>query len=231
MDSGKQIEAIATLDDPVRRRLYDYVVASGRAVGREEAATATATGRPLVAFHLDRLAAEGLLQVEYRRLSGRTGRGAGRPNKLYRRADRSFGVELPPRRYQLAAELMAAAIDGTGEPARLALRRVARQRGAELALEAHREGAATDPALGVAVAALMTLGFEPFVDDTAVVRLRNCPFRGLVPEHQDATCGMNLALVQGLLDGLGAEVAARRHDPQPDECCVRFPAAGAARSG
>src|SRR6478752_9232548 len=95
------IEAIAALDEPVRRRLYEHVASSGRAVDRDEAASATGVSRSLAAFHLDRLAALGLLTVEYRRLSGRTGRGAGRPNKLYRRAAREFGVQLPPRRYEL----------------------------------------------------------------------------------------------------------------------------------
>ena len=89
------IDAIALLDEPVRRKLYDWVVRQGRPVGRDEAATETGVSRALTAFHLDRLANAGLLATEFRRLSGRTGPGAGRPSKLYMRSDRDISVSRP----------------------------------------------------------------------------------------------------------------------------------------
>src|SRR5260370_27054776 len=76
---------IAVLGDPVRRRLYDYVAAQDHEVSRGEAAEATGVQRPLAAFHLDRLAEAGLVNVTFRRTTGRSGPGAGRPAKLYRR--------------------------------------------------------------------------------------------------------------------------------------------------
>ena len=82
------VAGVAALADPVRRRLYEHVVSRAGAVGRDEAAAAAGIKRPLAAFHLDKLVAEGLLDVEYRRLTGKTGPGAGRPAKLYRRATR-----------------------------------------------------------------------------------------------------------------------------------------------
>jgi len=94
------IGAVALLEEPNRRRLYDLVVAGREAVGRDEAAAALAMSRELAAFHLDRLVEAGLLETEYRRRSGRTGPGAGRPAKLYRRADAEMadkggsGIEL-----------------------------------------------------------------------------------------------------------------------------------------
>ena len=56
---------------------------SDEPVGREQ--TAADTGIPLhtARFHLERLVDEGLLATEFRRLSGRSGPGAGRPAKLY----------------------------------------------------------------------------------------------------------------------------------------------------
>jgi hypothetical protein len=41
----EDIDAIAALQDPVRRRLYEYVVAQGREVGRNEAAEAAGVAR------------------------------------------------------------------------------------------------------------------------------------------------------------------------------------------
>src|SRR5579871_3156353 len=95
-DLTKEIESIAALDEPVRRRLYLYVAANGDS-SRDDAARAAGISRSLAAFHLDKLVEEGLLEAVYRRLSGRSGPGAGRPSKLYRRSRREVHIDLPPR--------------------------------------------------------------------------------------------------------------------------------------
>src|SRR5437773_10194006 len=82
----RAIASAAVLGELVRRALYEYVAGSDAAVDRDAAAAAVGVGRPLAAFHLDRLVAAGLLDVEYRRRSGRSGPGAGRPAKFYRRS-------------------------------------------------------------------------------------------------------------------------------------------------
>src|SRR4051812_21459497 len=105
------IGAIALLDEPVRRALYEHVAAAGQATSRDEAATAAGVSRALAAFHLDRLVDGGLLVAEYRRLSGRTGPGAGRPAKLYRRAPGDVTVSLPDRRYEVPALVFAETIE------------------------------------------------------------------------------------------------------------------------
>src|ERR687886_812552 len=106
----QDLEAISLLQDPARRGLYEYVASANREVSRNEAAEAVGLQRTLAAFHLDRLAGAGLLEVTYRRLTGRTGPGAGRPAKLYTRASAEYAVSLPPRQYDLAAELLAEAV-------------------------------------------------------------------------------------------------------------------------
>ena len=105
------LAAVSALGEPTRRALYEYVAAAGAWVGRDAAADAVGLERGTAAHHLDRLAADGLLDVDYRRLSGRQGPGAGRPSKLYRRARRDVEVTLPPRDYGLLARLLAAAVD------------------------------------------------------------------------------------------------------------------------
>src|SRR5512139_1666519 len=104
------IDAVAALGEPTRHALYDLVAGSAEPVGRDDAVTALGISRELAAFHLDRLVEAGLLETEYRRRSGRTGPGAGRPAKLYRRAGHEIEVSLPPRRYDRAAALMATAL-------------------------------------------------------------------------------------------------------------------------
>ena len=73
-----RVAALAALDDPTRRALFD-LVARTSAVSRDAAADALGISRRDAAFHLDRLAEQGLLAVEYRRPPGRSGPGAGRP--------------------------------------------------------------------------------------------------------------------------------------------------------
>ena len=81
-----RVAAVSALDEPIRRALFDHVSRADSPVSRDDAADALGLARSTAAFHLDRLAEEGLLAVEFRRLTGRTGPGSGRPTKLYRRA-------------------------------------------------------------------------------------------------------------------------------------------------
>jgi predicted ArsR family transcriptional regulator len=208
------VAALSTLDDPVRRRLYEYVCARGSPVGRDEAATGVGIGRPLAAYHLDKLASEGLLTVAYERRSGRAGPGAGRPAKLYARADREISASVPPRDYGLAARLLAeaAASDATGTTART-LADAADRLGRELA---HDVADAARPIEDV----LRDRGYEPYEDDDEALRLRNCPFHVAAKRHPEVVCAMNLALIRGLLDGLGAHEVETVLEPAPGRCCV-----------
>lgn len=217
-----QVSAVSLLAEPTRRALYEHVVASDDAVGREAAAAAVGVSRSLAAFHLDRLAEEGLLEVEYRRLSGRSGPGAGRPAKVYRRATRQVDVTLPPRRYALAAEVLADAIERV-EPgvARAAVAAAARDGGRRLAeaLPVQLPGReARAKRLESLVGLLDDAGFEPYTDGDEI-RVRNCPFHPLAANHVDMVCGLSGELVGGAAETLGLDVPVRL-DPRPGECCV-----------
>lgn len=217
---------LAVLAEPARRRLYLYVAPRQEPVGRDEAARAVGISRALAAFHLDRLVEDGLLETEYRRLSGRTGPGAGRPAKLYRRARTEIAVSLPQRDYRLAAQLLAEAIDrpGGADP-RAALRDAAREHGQVLGAAA-RSLAGEDADAPRQVAALEHVladaGFEPQRSEAGVIRLGNCPFHALATSHRDLTCGMNLAMLDAVLEGLGSDDLTASLDPQPGRCCVAF---------
>ncbi|MFF1696342.1 helix-turn-helix transcriptional regulator [Streptomyces sp. NPDC058257] len=219
----KDIDAIAVLQDPVRRRLYEYVAGQGREVGRNEAAEAAGVARTLAAHHLDKLTEAGLLESGSRRLTGRSGPGAGRPAKVYTRARAEHSVSLPARDYRTAAELLAEAAEQVGLDA--ALCAAARRRGETL-----RGSAAPCGGLDEAVEMLSARGYEPHREvaeakdvegaDVAprVVRMRNCPFHAVAERFPPLVCGMNLALLEGLL-GEGGPVRARM-DARPGECCV-----------
>jgi predicted ArsR family transcriptional regulator len=216
--------AICGLDDAVRRRLYDYVAGRPGRVSRDEAASAMGVGRPLAAYHLDRLVAIGLLEAGYERPGGRSGPGAGRPAKVYARSDREFAVTVPPREYELAAQLLTEAVASDhGGAAREGLLQAAEIMGAEMGRAARGEGEpARDgrPAWEAMRAALETHQFEPVGDDAGRLALRNCPFHHLAVQHPDVVCAMNLALIEGLAKGLGTDGLRPVLEPRPGRCCV-----------
>jgi predicted ArsR family transcriptional regulator len=234
------LASLSSLDDPVRRRLYEVVCERTEPVGRDEAANAAGVGRALAVYHLDKLVEAGLLTACYQRPPGRSGPGAGRPAKLYMRSDREFAVTVPPREYELAARLLVQAVEADpGGNSRAALLEAARRLGAELGSRfrpgvADRTGVAgragvadldrvADPDGGGGAdldEALARHGYEPRRGKDGVIRLRNCPFYHLAEHHRDVVCGMNLGLIEGILAGLGAEGLRPVLDPQPGHCCV-----------
>ncbi len=213
---GPDLASLSSLDDPVRRRLYEVVTRQPGPVSRDEAASAAGIGRALAVYHLDKLVESGLLIASYSRPPGRSGPGAGRPAKLYARSGREFAVTVPPREYELAARLLLQAVEADpGGRSRAALAEAARRLGTELG-GAFRPDAAERDVEGV----LTQQGYEPCRGGDGVIRLRNCPFHQLAEQHRDVVCRMNLALVEGLVAGLGAGGWHPALDPRPGHCCV-----------
>ncbi len=194
------LEAIGALREPARRAVYEYVAARAEPASRNDVAEAVGIGRTLAAFHLDKLAEAGLLETTTAARVG--GPGAGRPAKLYHRSAAELTVTLPPRDYRLLADVLASAVERSGvEPAAYA---AAREQGAKLAG-------------GELMPRLTELGYEPFEDADRTIRLRNCPFHVQAQTHPGLVCGLNLALLEGLVADDERDV---RLDPGPTGCCV-----------
>lgn len=222
-DRDDELAALAALAEPLRRRLYLHVVAQPGPVSREAAAAAVDVPRSVAAFHLDKLAELGLLEVDYRRPPGRSGPGAGRPAKLYRRSAKEFSFSAPERRYNVAASLLARALLEACHDAVApteALAGVARDYGRALAGEA-KAGRSPSPGklLERLAGVLSAHGYEPHLEN-GVMTLANCPFRALAEEHRELVCHMNLDVIAGLLEALGGPNAIARLDPAPGRCCV-----------
>lgn len=215
--SAADLTRLAVLQDPLRRRLYMFVAGQGEPVGRDAAAAAVGISRRLAAFHLDKIADAGLLDVSYRRLTDRRGPGAGRPAKLYARSRNEVTVSLPPRDYELVAVILAAAAARLGDPAVAAAADAARDTGAALAA-AHAPRAPATSARRCLNDLLSSLGYEPYVEH-GLTRLRNCPFHRAAARHRDLICTANLHLLRGAIEHLGAAITAEL-DPRRHECCV-----------
>ena len=229
-DKVDGVQAISALGEPSRRALYDMVAASDGWVSRDQAADATGMERGTAAHHLDRLAGEGLLEVDYKRLTGRSGPGAGRPAKMYRRADRDFGVSLPPRDYRLAGRLLARAVDRSrneNTPIIDALAQEAasegRKWGETIRSRLHgATGRTASTRRNAIVDVLETQGFEPVVADDGTVHLRNCPFDYLATEHTDLICNMNVCLIGSTVEVVGRSGLNAQLSPHEGQCCVKL---------
>lgn len=205
-DHNADIGPLASLAEPVRRALYEFAAGSSRPVSRDEAAAAVDVSRQVAAYHLDRLAEDGLLDYEFRRLGGRDGPGAGRPSKLYRRSNQVYEVTVPPRRYELAARILLDALR-EGAVDRRAVAKVAQRAGNEIGVRGLDQ-------------ALSDLGYEPAIEN-GQTRFRNCPFHVLKEQDRETTCELNLALVTGIIEGSGAGETAVL-EPEDGYCCVRI---------
>ena len=210
----EDLAAVASIADPQRRALLEFVSRHGGSVGRDEAAAALGIARGTAAFHLDRLVDAGLLDTEFQRRTGKSGPGAGRPAKLYRRSAGEVVVSVPERHYDLAAELLSRAVeesDVTGDPIRPTLERVSTEIGREL-------GAAA----GSMDEALHTLGYESVDDGLGGVSLSNCPFHRVARNHTATICGANAALLQGVAEGVDEHERRVAFEPREGYCCVRL---------
>ncbi|RRR47687.1 ArsR family transcriptional regulator [Mycolicibacter terrae] len=203
------LAGLSALDDPVRQRLYQYVASSDEPVAREDAAAAAGISRTLAAYHLDKLAEVGILAVSYARPAGRSGPGAGRPAKRYARTRDELSVSVPPRNYRLLAELLVTALvaDDAGTVR------------AEISAAARRAGRAGATGQGV-FEALCECGYEPAVNGDGDIELRNCPFEQLARQYTQEVCGLNLQLIQGMLEGAGELPQRAALTPCERRCCV-----------
>lgn len=224
-DLAGRVASVAVLADPIRRELYLYVSAQPAPVSRDQASDALGIARHTVKFHLDKLAEEGLLDISFKRFSERRGPGAGRPTKLYARSSRQLSVILPERRYDLAGQLLATAIESSatqGTAPADALKAAAAGWGRNVADQARATaGARASPErlLGCTCQALADEGYEPHRSGGAIV-LRNCPFDALAREHTELVCGMNLAILDAATEQLPEISLTARLEPSPDRCCV-----------
>jgi predicted ArsR family transcriptional regulator len=230
-DPGRQqMAAIALLADQLRQRLYRFVAVQPRPVTRDQAAAAVGISRKLAAFHLDKLAAAGLLETTEPDPASRRP-GPGRAPKAYRPAAVEVALTIPQRRYELLGEVLAHAIlaDGPASSARHTARQLARERGQALGerVRTQRRLGRLGPerALTVTGELLAGCGYAPA--RTATQRqllLLNCPFQQLARRAPELICGLNQQFMAGLLAGLRSRrvEAVLQSDAaaDPARCCV-----------
>jgi predicted ArsR family transcriptional regulator len=214
LDDGERLRAVASLGEPVRKDLFDLVRGSGRPLSRDDCAAELGLPRSTVRAHLDRLVEEQLLVVEFRKVGEKTGPGSGRPTKLYTAAHSEVSASVPPRHYDLAAGLLAAAVQrsiDTGADIRQCLADVARQEGRRLGSQA-----------GTIHELLVNAGYSPESDGEGGTVMANCPFHRLSQDHAGVMCALNGSLLGGALEGCGDASHTLAPDEKVSHCCARL---------
>lgn len=230
------LRELSTLADPARQSLYKAVSASDEPITRDAAATAAGISRTLAAYHLDLLVDAGLLGTTFARRDGAGGPGAGRPAKHYYRIQQERNVSVPPRNYELLADLLATAFNGDSDGVvHSALLQAADVEGRRFGAERPRQPAVPDPDAsdgsteeaeqgesdqGQLCELLEERGYEPMLESDGSIGLRNCPFHRLSRSHTDLVCGLNHALLSGVLEGRGDDSARAELCPREGRCCV-----------
>jgi predicted ArsR family transcriptional regulator len=212
-DIHEAIARLCVLDEPARWAAYLAVRHAATPLTRAEVADRAGVSSRLATFHLEKLVAEGLLEATYERDGSSA--AVGHPAKRYRPANLDVEVSIPPRRYDLAAEILAEAVDkNPADRLHAMLAEVAAEYGRQLGSEA-----SADDGDSRMLAVLRVTGYEPSVSGDDVV-LRNCPFQQVAAALPEVICRMNLALIEGVLAGAEATSFRAVLAPSAGRCCV-----------
>ena len=134
-------------------------------------------------------------------------------------------MTLPERRYDLAAQLLASAIDNVtadGTTISDSLKVAAADWGravGDQARAAAGPGADRKRLLTCICEALSECRYAPHRVGGTIV-LRNCPFDTLARNHTQLVCGMNLAMLAAVIEQLQETALSARLEPATDRCCV-----------
>jgi predicted ArsR family transcriptional regulator len=214
-DLNETIVRLCILDDPARWAAYLAVRTAGRPLTRAEVADEAGISVRLAAFHLEKLLSEGFLEATYERDESSV--GVGHPAKRYRPTGLELEVSIPPRRYDLAAEILAEALEAdSADSPRESLVDVAAEYGRQVGRRARARNGGSR-----LLTALRVIGYEPSLSGDDVV-LRNCPFRHVAQARPEIVCQMNLAFVAGVLAGTKSRSLHAVPSPSPStgRCCV-----------
>lgn len=211
MDASQLDEQIgdlaAALGDATRRGIYITVREAVDPVTAGHIAELFGIHPNVARHHLDRLVADGYLQVTRRHRSERRGPGAGRPAKYYEPTSKEIFVQFPARRYDLLAELLARIVERVApDSAAQIAEEVGREYGRELAAEVglSKDGG-FDAAVNAVAKVMMGVGFETEANVTeGVLVTRFCPFGEAASKHPEIVCKLDQGIVAGLLESTNA---------------------------
>ncbi|GAA2951391.1 MULTISPECIES: helix-turn-helix transcriptional regulator [Glutamicibacter] len=210
----RSVHAVSALADPLRAKIYEYLRRTTAPASRDAVAQALDLPRNTVSFQLERLAKEGLLTYEFRKLGETSGPGSGRPSKLYSLVTQEIEASVPHREYTLAAHIMAQAIERATQEQRPVN---------ELLAEVSRESGQALAASGESLEQMLAKGgYLPETDKAGSIHLTDCPFHQLSAQFRDTVCMMNRELLGAVVETSDAPYTPCPVSPEGGHCCVRL---------
>lgn len=218
------VNEVSLLDAPPphvagrRRETLDCLHGAARPLPAAEVARRTGLQLSTARFHLDALAADGLVDRTTEERST-----PGRRRILYATRTDLSG----PRGYGLLAEMLAGLVATAGVPASSPLE-TGRTWGQRLV---HRpappEPRDAETAIAPLVRMLDAMGFEPHErtdPDGTSLHLRNCPYREVARRHPEVVCAIHLGILQGAVADLEGHLEIESLNPfvTPDVCLARL---------
>jgi predicted ArsR family transcriptional regulator len=211
--------------DTTRREIYLFVRSSPEGVRASQVAEQFSLHANVARHHLEKLAAGGYLDVELQRSGPDGAPAAGRPSKRYRASTLDTSVQLPSRRDDLLATLLARALDLLAPEE---AERMADEVGFEYGRALAARMAPTDDALGhgqrsvkaalgLVADALTAHGFAAHTEARgATLQIINdhCPFGTAAEEYPHVVCAVDRGMIRGMLAALATE---SDNDPQLTE--------------
>jgi predicted ArsR family transcriptional regulator len=204
---------------PTRARVLALLQDAGEALTAAEVGERLGMHANSARFHLDALAAGGLV---LREAEARTSRG--RPRMLY--AAGSPSPFVARRRYRLLAEMLASFVHEQVPDAAAAAEEAGRRMAVPLAA-AGPAGPADESDFEALVATLDEVGFDSHVvedEDSLRVEISHCPFLEVADVHRDVVCAMHLGLLRGVLEQRDTAVEVRDLQPlvEPSRCVAHL---------
>ena len=213
------LEVLKALGDETRHALYREIAGSTAPRSATDLAGALGLHRNTVRLHLERLRDAGLVEVDA------IHRGTvGRPQHRYSLAPGAPGLGFDPPAHVLLAGLLAALAEATGADGS-----AARNTGRAWGKQASERGAdrtSDQSCLALLAQELDHLGFEPAVDDTAMldgstrIEFLHCPFRELAEAYPDLVCNLHRGICEGVAESRRGTVEAFSSLYEPDPCHV-----------
>ena len=218
----------SALGDPTRRAVYIALREARQAMTSSEIAEIFDIHPNVARHHLDKLAADGYLEVSQRRPNGRSGPGAGRPAKHYSVSTKTIDVHFPAHDRDVLSDMLVRIIERIAPDDIQAIAEdVGREVGVELAAEiGDPDDIGYEEAVKAVARAMTGIGFGVSSDvDGRRLLTSHCPFGETAASHPEVVCSLDRGMVSGLMGAVDPDCrpVLHPHADSAEDCVTEIP--------